>query len=173
VSSAITPSPASFRKNWAYIDSILSGRDAGPKYFNISIRYYARGLSVAGGLQVSPYELMFFMAMRDGPAYGYELAGRFQRMTGGHIKVSYGTLYPFLRRMERRGIVRSRNDDSSGRVYYELTRRGREAQERLSKKMKECQKDMEERLLGILAMHAEVFGRKALKGVLKHAQHVE
>jgi DNA-binding PadR family transcriptional regulator len=108
--------------------------------------------------------------MREGPAYGYELAARFRKMTGGHIKVSYGTIYPFLRRMERRGVIRSRKHQTSGRVYYELTRRGKEAQDRLSKRMKECQKDMDEKLLGILAMHAEVFGRKALKDILKRVE---
>jgi DNA-binding PadR family transcriptional regulator len=113
---------------------------------------------------------MFFMAMKNRPAYGYQLAERFRRMTGCHIKVSYGTIYPFLRRMERRGIIKSRRDEPSGRVYYELTHRGREAQERLSKRIRESQKEWEERLLGILAMHAEVFGRKALRDLLKRAQ---
>jgi len=113
---------------------------------------------------------MFFMAMKNRPVYGYELAERFSKMAGGHIKVSYGTIYPFLRRVERGGIIRSRKDESSGRVYYELTRRGREAQERLSKRIRESQKEWEERLLGILAMHAEVFGRKALRDLLKRAQ---
>jgi DNA-binding PadR family transcriptional regulator len=125
---------------------------------------------VAKGFQSGLYEVMFFMAMKNRPAYGYDLAERFRKMAGGHIKVSYGTIYPFLRRMERRGIIRSRRDELSGRVYYELTRRGREAQERLSKRIKESQKEWEERLLGILAMHAEVFGRKAFTELLKRAQ---
>jgi len=125
---------------------------------------------VAKGFQSGLYEVMFFMAMKNRPAYGYDLAERFRKMAGGHIKVSYGTIYPFLRRMERRGIIRSRRDELSGRVYYELTRRGREAQERLSKRIKESQKEWEERLLGILAMHAEVFGRKAFRELLKRAQ---
>jgi DNA-binding PadR family transcriptional regulator len=113
---------------------------------------------------------MFFMAMKKRRAYGYELAERFRKMAGGHIKVSYGTIYPFLRRMERKGIIRSRSDESSRRVYYELTRRGRETQQRLSKRIRESQEEWEERLLGILAMHAEVFGRKALRDLLKRAQ---
>ena len=127
---------------------------------------------MAKGYQSGPYEVMFFMAMKNRPAYGYELAERFRRMTGGHIRVSYGTIYPLLHRMERRGIIKARRDASSGRVYYELTRRGREAQERLSKRIRESQKKWEERLLGILAMHAEVFGRKALRELLKRARIV-
>jgi len=124
---------------------------------------------VAKRFQSGLYEVMFFLIMKNGPAYGYELAERFRKMAGGHIKVSYGTIYPLLRRMERRGVVRSRSDEASGRVYYELTQRGRESQERLSKRIKESRKEWEERLLGILAMHAEVFGRKALRDLLKRA----
>lgn len=121
-------------------------------------------------LGVAPYEVMFFLVMKDGPAYGYELAGRFKKMTGGHIRMSCGTIYPFLRRMERRGIIRSRKDESSGRVYYDLTLRGREAEERVSRSFKESQKEWEERLLGILAIHQELFGRKALNDLLKRVQ---
>jgi DNA-binding PadR family transcriptional regulator len=122
--------------------------------------------------QPRPYEVMFYRAMKDGPAYGYELAARFGKMTEGHIKVSFGTIYPFLRRMERRGVIRSRKDEKSGRIYYELTRRGMEAEVRLSRSMKGCQKDMEERLLGILAMHAQIFGRKALRDLLGRAKNL-
>jgi DNA-binding PadR family transcriptional regulator len=110
---------------------------------------------------------MVYAVMKEGPAYGYELATRFRKMTGGHIKISYGTIYPLLRRMERSGLMRSRKDEPSGRVYYELTKRGMVAQERFSGRMKDCQKDMEERLLGFLSMHAAIFGRKALKDLLK------
>jgi len=122
---------------------------------------------VAKGFGVAPYELMFFLVMKDGPAYGYELGARFNKMTRGHIRMSYGTIYPFLRRMERRGVIRSRRKESSGRVYYELTPRGREAQKRLSKRIVESQKELEEKLLGILAIHEKLFGRKALSRLLK------
>lgn len=118
-----------------------------------------------------PYEVMFYMTMKDGPAYGYELAARFRKMTGGHIKVSYGTIYPFLRKMERRGVIRSRKDEKSGRIYYELTRRGVEAEKGVLKRLKECQKDMEEKLLGILSMHAQIFGRKAFRDLLGRANN--
>jgi len=110
---------------------------------------------------------MFFLVMKEGPAYGYELAERFRKMTGGHIRVSYGTIYPFLRRMERKGIIRSKKDASKGRVYYELTQRGRQVQKRISKKVKESHKEWDEKLLGILETYAQVFGRRALRDLLK------
>jgi DNA-binding PadR family transcriptional regulator len=125
---------------------------------------------LAKGFQVNEYEVMFFMALGDRPAYGYELAARFSKMSGGHMKVSYGTIYPFLRRMERRGVIRSRKDEKTGRVYYELTQRGIDAKKDVMKRLKEYQKELEEKLLGILSMHAEVFGQKALSDILKRAR---
>jgi DNA-binding PadR family transcriptional regulator len=122
---------------------------------------------VAKGFQTGPYERMFFLVMKEGPAYGYELAERFRKMTGGHIRVSYGTIYPFLRRMERKGIIRSKKDESKGRVYYELTQRGKQVQKRISKKVKESHEEWDEKLLGILETYAQVFGRKALRDLLK------
>lgn len=122
---------------------------------------------MAKGFQTGPYERMFFLIMKENPAYGYELAERFKKMTGGHISVSYGTIYPFLRRMERRGIIKSSRDVSTGRVYYELTQRGRQVQKRTSKKVKESRTEWDEKLLGILETYAQVFGRKALRTLLK------
>jgi len=125
---------------------------------------------MAKGFQAGPYEVMFFFALKDGPAYGYELATRFRKMTRGHIKVSFGTIYPFLRRMERRGMIKSSRDERLGRVYYLLTSKGRTAQARVLKQIKQSQKEWEEKLLGILAMHAEVFGRRALHDLLERGK---
>jgi DNA-binding PadR family transcriptional regulator len=125
---------------------------------------------MAKGFQTGPYEVMFFLALKDGPAYGYELATRFKKMTRGHIKVSFGTIYPFLRRMERNGIIKSTREKRSGRVYYSLTPKGRTAQERVLRQIKKSQKEWEEKLLGILAVNAEVFGRRALHHLLGRAK---
>lgn len=125
---------------------------------------------MAKGFQTGPYEIMFFLALKDGPAYGYELATRFKKMTRGHIKFSFGTIYPFLRRMERRGIIKSTRDERSSRVYYSLTPKGRTAQERVFKQIKKSQKEWEQKLLGILAMYAEVFGRRALHDLLERGR---
>jgi len=121
-------------------------------------------------LHVSPYEVMFFVALGNGPAYGYELAARFSKMTRGHMKVSYGTIYPFLRRMERKGEIHSKKDERTGRVYYELTQQGLDARKDVMKRMKEYQKDMQEKLLGTLYIHAEIFGQKSLNDILKRAR---
>ena len=125
---------------------------------------------VVKGFQSGPYEVMFYLAMKDGPAYGYQLASRFRKMTGGHIRVSYGTIYPLLRRMERNGTIRSHRDKKSARVYYELTQRGVEAQEKMVKRISTSQKEWEKKLLGILSLHAEVFGHRALTDLLKRVK---
>jgi|GEM_PF-501583 len=125
---------------------------------------------MAKGFQTGPYEVMFFLALKDGPAYGYELATRFKKMTRGHIRFSFGTIYPFLRRMERRGIIKSTRELKSSRVYYALTPKGRTAQEKVFRQIEKSQKEWEEKLLGILAMHAEVFGRRALNALLKRGK---
>jgi len=125
---------------------------------------------MAKGIQTGPYEVMFFLALKDGPAYGYELATRFRKMTRGHIRFSFGTIYPFLHRMERRGIIKSTRKVGSGRVYYALTPKGRAAQGRAFRQIEKSQKEWEQKLLGILAMHGEVFGRRALRDLLERGK---
>jgi len=121
------------------------------------------------GFAAKAYQFIFLWLMKDGPVYGYELAGRFEKLTKGHIKVSYGTVYPFLRRMENRGLISSTKDEPSGRVYYELTPKGKLALEKLSSKLKESQEYFNEKLLGFLAIYLELFGREALNKLLKQA----
>ena len=72
--------------------------------------------------------------------------------------------------MERKGVIRSRKDEKTGRVYYELTQRGVDAKKDVMKRLKEYQKEMEEKLLGILSMHAVVFGQKSLTDLLKRTR---
>jgi len=122
---------------------------------------------VLKGFAERAYQLIFLWLMKDGPVYGYELANRFEKMTKGHIKVSYGTVYPFLRRMESGGLISSIKDESSGRVYYELTSKGKLALEKLPSKLEEYQEYFNEKLLGFLAIYLELFGREALNKLLK------
>jgi DNA-binding PadR family transcriptional regulator len=75
--------------------------------------------------------------------------------------------------MERRGVIRSKREGKSGRIYYQITSLGIEAEKTMTKKMKGLQKDMEEKLLGILCMHSQLFGRKALRDLLTRANNLE
>jgi len=122
---------------------------------------------VLKGFATKAYELLFLWLMKEGPLYGYELANRFEKMTGGHIKLSYGTVYPYLRRIESRGLISSAKDETSGRIYYELTPKGRLALEKLSGKLEEYQDYFNEKLLGFIAVYLELFGREALNKLLK------
>ncbi len=122
------------------------------------------------GLAAKALQLIFLWLMKDGPTYGYELASRFEKLTRGHIRVSYGTVYPFLRRFEKRGLISSKKDETSGRVYYELTAKGKIAVENLSGRLEESQEYFNEKLLGFLAIYLELFGRKALNKLLKRIE---
>ena len=108
--------------------------------------------------------------MSEGPIYGYDLASRFKKLTRGHIKVSYGTVYPFLRRMESRGLVVSTKDKSTRRVYYTLTQKGKLALKEMLSGLQESKPSFDETLLGFLAIYSELFGHKALKELLRQAQ---
>lgn len=126
-------------------------------------------ITVLKGLAGKTYQLIFLWLMKDGPVYGYDLVARFEKMTGRHIKMSYGTMYPFLRRMEKKGVISSKKDESSGRVYYELTTKGKRALEDLSERLEESQEYFNEKLLGFLAIYIELFGKDDLAKVLKRA----
>jgi DNA-binding PadR family transcriptional regulator len=113
------------------------------------------------------YQLVVFLwIMREGPIYGYDLASRYEKLTKGYMKVSYGIVYPFLRRMESRGLVVSTRDQSTGRVYYTLTPKGKATLKQLLSRLQESRQYFDKTLLGFLAIYSELFGQKALRGLL-------
>ena len=105
--------------------------------------------------------------MKDGPIYGYELTSRIEKMTNGHIQISFGTVYPILRRMEKSGLINSTKDEPSGRVYYELTPKGKLAQQKLASDIEETKKILSGKLLGSMAIYQELFGKEALDELLE------
>ena len=113
------------------------------------------------------YQPIFLRFMKDGPVYGYELTSRFEKMSKGHIQISFGTVYPILRHMEKSGLISSTKDEPSGRVYYELTPKGKLAQEKLASDIEKTKKILSEKLLGSLAIYQELFGNEALDELLK------
>ena len=119
------------------------------------------------GFSSKAYQLVFLWLMKDGPVYGYELTSRFEKMTKGHIRLSFGTVYPLLRRMENSGLINSTKDEPSGRVYYELTPKGKLAQEKLASNIEKTKKYLSGKLLGFLAIYQELFGKEALDELLE------
>ena len=119
------------------------------------------------GFSSKVYQPIFLWLMKDGPVYGYEVTSRFEKMAKGHIKISFGTVYPILRRMENNGLINSTKDDPSGRVYYELTPKGKLAQEKLAGDIEETKKILSGKLLGSMAIYQELFGKEALDELLE------
>ncbi len=61
--------------------------------------------------------------------YGLEIRKEIQESTQGRITLGVSTLYQLLRRLERRGLVKSRWEASPAgppRAYYKLTSAGRD-----------------------------------------------
>ncbi|MFC4244428.1 PadR family transcriptional regulator [Gryllotalpicola reticulitermitis] len=63
----------------------------------------------------------------QGPCYGYQLRGEFDRRTGGTWPLNVGQIYQTLERLERDGLVAKSDSDREGRAYYEITDAGHAA----------------------------------------------
>ena len=63
-----------------------------------------------------------------GPLHGYRIARRIEQISGDHLALNQGTLYPALLKLEQAGWVKSSwGESDSGRAVkiYALTRAGR------------------------------------------------
>lgn len=74
-------------------------------------------------------ELPILGLLHERPRHGYELKGSLEKMLGRMWKMSYGSLYPMLKKLEDRGLVsRSAQSREEGpdRVIYRITPGGEE-----------------------------------------------
>jgi transcriptional regulator len=72
-------------------------------------------------------DLIVLKLLRAGPANGWDLTQSIQVVSKGMLDVNYGSLYPALRRLEAKGLVRGRwgmSDNNRRARFYELTSAG-------------------------------------------------
>jgi transcriptional regulator len=73
-------------------------------------------------------DLIVLKLLRAGPANGWDLTQSIQLVSQGALDVNYGSLYPALRRLEARGLVKAKwaaSPNNRRARYYELTAAGR------------------------------------------------
>jgi DNA-binding PadR family transcriptional regulator len=71
-------------------------------------------------------ELAVLGLLKERPMHGYQLSRELGESLGGLWRVSYGSLYPTLRRLERDGAIESEGDDRGARrkKVYRITPKG-------------------------------------------------
>lgn len=71
-------------------------------------------------------ELLILGLLKEVPLHGYELKKRIENIVGYFGSVSYGSLYPMLRKLEERGHVTKSINDQTGpsRIVYQITFEG-------------------------------------------------
>ena len=76
-------------------------------------------------------ELAILGSLKERPMHGYQLSREMGEALGGLWRVSYGSLYPTLRRLERQGEVETVPDESAGsgrrKHVYRITEKGEAA----------------------------------------------
>jgi PadR family transcriptional regulator len=72
-------------------------------------------------------DLIVLRLLRAAPANGWDLTQSIQVVSKGALDVNYGSLYPALRRLEARGLIKGRwgaSENNRRARFYELTASG-------------------------------------------------
>lgn len=73
-------------------------------------------------------DLLILKAVSLGPQHGYGVLLRIQQISGGHLQIEQGALYPALYRLETKGWLDAEwgvSDNNRQAKFYTLTRAGR------------------------------------------------
>jgi transcriptional regulator len=73
-------------------------------------------------------DLIVLRLLRGGPLNGWDVTQNIQLVSKGALEVNYGSVYPALRRLEARGLVKAAwgaSENNRRARYYELTAAGR------------------------------------------------
>lgn len=78
-------------------------------------------------------ELLLLRLLNERQMYGYELVRSIKKVTNEAISLGEGVIYPVLHSLERKGSLTSKRKAVGGRtrVYYSVTKKGRERLEKL------------------------------------------
>ena len=103
------------------------------------------------------FPLLILHIVREEPAYGNAIMARIREICAGTMSVSPNTVYPLLRRLEKKGYVRGEweRPDTRSRRFYKITPGGEE-------KYAEIKGRFEVHLLrvreAIESLHRELYG---------------
>jgi DNA-binding PadR family transcriptional regulator len=81
-------------------------------------------------MEMRPASYFVLASLLDGPLHGYAISARAAELSAGAVKLTAGTLYGALDRMERRVLVEVDGEETvDGRLrrYYRITTGGRQA----------------------------------------------
>jgi PadR family transcriptional regulator, regulatory protein PadR len=73
-------------------------------------------------------DVLIMKVLALGPLHGYAVAQRLEQMSRGVVRVTQGTLYPALHRLENRELLAAEwkmTDTGREAKFYRLTRKGR------------------------------------------------
>jgi len=73
-------------------------------------------------------DLLILKAVSLGERHGYGVLLRLQQMTGGHLALEQGAIYPALYRLERQDLIVGKwgtSDNNRRAKFYSLTAKGR------------------------------------------------
>lgn len=73
-------------------------------------------------------EPLLLYLINEVPTYGYNIIKELEKRTTGYFKFKGGTIYPALRRLETRGLIKSKWQqitERQARKYYQITEKGR------------------------------------------------
>jgi PadR family transcriptional regulator PadR len=78
-------------------------------------------------------ELLLLRLLNEQEMYGYELVRAIKQVTDEAISLGEGVVYPVLHSLERNGSLKSKRKAVGGRtrVYYSVTRKGRDRLDKL------------------------------------------
>lgn len=94
----------------------------GISYYNIGIRWKL-GDEMDKEMLKGSIDLLLLSLIKQRDLYGYEITKLLKQLSDDHYEMSEGTLYPALKRLERKQWIESYwSETSSGRrKYYKLT----------------------------------------------------
>jgi PadR family transcriptional regulator PadR len=78
-------------------------------------------------------ELLLLRLLNEQEMYGYELVRSIKQVTNQAISLGEGVIYPALHSLERNGSLKAKRKAVGGRtrVYYSLTKKGRDRLQKL------------------------------------------
>ncbi|MFV0606688.1 MAG: PadR family transcriptional regulator [Niabella sp.] len=94
---------------------------------NVYINDVYLGMNKSGLYKGFLEPILLKLLDENGRMYGYEITQKIKTLTDGELKITEGSLYPLLHRLEADGILEVEMENIGNRIrkYYSLTKAGK------------------------------------------------
>lgn len=106
--------------------------------------------NIEGPTNLNIFSIFILSRLKERPASGYDLASYINFITHGSWKPGSASIYPALKKLEKRGLIKRIQEGKRSKVVYDITEKGYVVLEKMKKEFDKYSEERWHRIRGMI-----------------------